>query len=434
MDGKTYRLDVDFGTIRGKIKPMHGVGQPPFLGMNDGCFHYLTEAHIPYSRLHDVGGAFGGNLYVDIPNLFRDFDADENDPASYDFAFTDWLISSLVKAKVEPIFRLGVTIENYYYVRSYRIHPPKDFEKWAGICEHVVMHYLDGWADGFHYPITRWEVWNEPDNTLPNGGNQMWTGTPEEYYRLYAVTSKRLKARFGDRIMVGGFASCGFYALFEDQKRPDTEFFITYFHDFLKYIRRENAPMDFFSWHSYADVERTKVMARYVDQTLTEYGYGDVETQLNEWNNAAPKRELLGTSRAAALAAAMMLAQQREKTSLLCYYDARIGASVYGGLFNPITLKPFCAYYAFAAFGELYDLGAETECACDAPGVYAIAATGRGKRAVMIANTNESNVILKTNLPQDMAVFCIDQEHLMVAVEMGAERIELKGNQVLLLR
>ena len=42
--------------------------------------HYLKEAGIPYSRLHDVGGWLGGGLYVDIPNLFPDFDADENDP------------------------------------------------------------------------------------------------------------------------------------------------------------------------------------------------------------------------------------------------------------------------------------------------------------------------------------------------------------------
>ena len=37
---------------------------------------YMTEAGIPYSRLHDVGGWMGGGLYVDIPNLFRDFDAE----------------------------------------------------------------------------------------------------------------------------------------------------------------------------------------------------------------------------------------------------------------------------------------------------------------------------------------------------------------------
>ena len=57
-------------------------------------FPYLKEANIPYSRLHDVGGAFSSNLYVDIPNIFRDFDADETDPANYFFDETDAVIAA----------------------------------------------------------------------------------------------------------------------------------------------------------------------------------------------------------------------------------------------------------------------------------------------------------------------------------------------------
>ena len=77
----TIRIDTA-KTLR-PMKPMHGGGQPPLLGANVGHFHYLTEAGIPYSRLHDVGGAFGQGKFVDIPNIFRDFEADVNDPASY---------------------------------------------------------------------------------------------------------------------------------------------------------------------------------------------------------------------------------------------------------------------------------------------------------------------------------------------------------------
>ena len=71
------KITVNFDKKCGKIKPLHGVGQPPFVGTDFSYFHYLTEANIPFSRLHDVGGAYGGNLYADIPNLFRDFDANE---------------------------------------------------------------------------------------------------------------------------------------------------------------------------------------------------------------------------------------------------------------------------------------------------------------------------------------------------------------------
>jgi hypothetical protein len=68
-------LKVDFRDITGTMKPMHGIGQPPVTSLSNFFFPYLKRAGIPYSRLHDVGGMMGGNLYVDIPNIFRDFSA-----------------------------------------------------------------------------------------------------------------------------------------------------------------------------------------------------------------------------------------------------------------------------------------------------------------------------------------------------------------------
>ena len=47
-------ISVNFENVVGKIKPMHAVGQPPFLGMDFSYVEYLKKAHIPYSRLHDV--------------------------------------------------------------------------------------------------------------------------------------------------------------------------------------------------------------------------------------------------------------------------------------------------------------------------------------------------------------------------------------------
>ena len=70
---------VDFSRETGSVKPVNGVGQPPMVGQLSSwpMFRYLKEAGIPYSRLHDVGGWLGHGLYVDIPNLFPNFDADE---------------------------------------------------------------------------------------------------------------------------------------------------------------------------------------------------------------------------------------------------------------------------------------------------------------------------------------------------------------------
>ena len=132
-------INVNFNNTVGQIKPMHAVGQPPFSGgflsFDFSHIEHLTKAHIPYSRLHDVNGNFGGGRFVDIPNIFRNFDADVDDPASYDFAFTDVLLKALIDHNVTPYFRLGVSIENQAHIKAYHIHPPKDYDKWARICE-----------------------------------------------------------------------------------------------------------------------------------------------------------------------------------------------------------------------------------------------------------------------------------------------------------
>lgn len=388
-------INVNFNKTVGKIKPMHGVGQPPFSGTNFKMFHYLTEAGIPYSRLHDVGGAYGGFRWVDIPNIFRDFEKDPTDPTSYDFTFTDLLITALVESGVEPFFRLGVTIENAALIKSYRLDPPSDYKKWAVICEHIIRHYTEGWADGFTYDIKYWEIWNEPDNYEDINENQMWRGTKEQYYELYGVASKHLKACF-PHLKIGGYASCGFYALSNAfiknaNSSPRKEYFIDFFDGFLDYIKKNNCPLDFFSWHSYDSIENNKFYASYARKRLDEAGYTETETTCNEWNSETDAR---GTARHAAVTCGMMLALQNTPLDSAMFYDARFGTSKYGSLFNPLTAEPFPAYYAFKAFNELYRLSKQVEASVDEADVYAIAAANEGHACVVIANTSKDDVHL----------------------------------------
>ncbi|MBS6164375.1 MAG: hypothetical protein KH847_10965, partial [Clostridiales bacterium] len=171
------KIKVDFTKQTGKIKPMHAVNNVPCMPYDtheNNLFAKLQEAGVPYGRLHDTGGRFGGAHFVDIENIFPDFDADETDPASYDFAFTDRLLEEMVKYGIEPFFRLGATIENFHFLRAYHIYPPKDFHKWARICAGIVRHYNEGWAGGYHFGIRYWEIWNEPDNTPDVEDNPMW--------------------------------------------------------------------------------------------------------------------------------------------------------------------------------------------------------------------------------------------------------------------
>ena len=437
------KLTVDFTKSLGSVKRLHEVGQPPFSGSNTANFKYLTDAHVKYSRLHDTGGMFGGGIFVDIPNVFRDFNADVDDPASYDFAFTDWLIGEMEKAGLEPIYRLGVTIENYHNIKQYRLDPPSDPMKWARICEHIVRHYNEGWANGFRYGIKFWEIWNEPDNGRTTAENAMWYGTPEQYYELYAVTAKHLKKCFGDSIMVGGYASCGFYAVTMDPAAygmadeaqsgrsgdvgltPDRyRFFVEFFEGFFAYIKKENAPIDFFSWHSYADVPSTCLMADYVEKKLNEYGYGDLYTMCNEWNNAS-ERKLWTTVEAGAKLAAMLCGMAYHKIDMMCYYDARIGLSGYGGLFEPMNYAPTPAYYALKAYGELFALGtAHAAEGCD-KGVYALAASDGSHKALLVSNISGCDKVIETELI-GAKVCLIDAEHKLTECKKDAACFELK--------
>ena len=148
-------IKVNFDNEVGKIKPINGACCAPFVssfGPNQSRIDNMFKAaHIPYCRLHDCMGGLNCWKMVDIPLIFPDFDADENDPNSYDFHYTDEYIGAIQKSGAEAYYRLGCSIE--WASRKEVSIMPKDFAKWARICEHVIMHYNKGWANGFEYNL-----------------------------------------------------------------------------------------------------------------------------------------------------------------------------------------------------------------------------------------------------------------------------------------
>ena len=382
-------VNVNFKKTIGKIKPMHAVNNVPLIGATDNLFHYVGEAGIPFSRLHDTGGAYGGGRFVDIANIFRNFDADENDPASYDFAFTDWLLNAIDAQKTKVFYRLGATIENQQNIKAYYIYPPKDNMKWAKICEKIIAHYNEGWANGYRLGIEYWEIWNEPDNYPNIRDNCMWKGTFEQYLELYKVTAPYLKERF-PYIKIGGYASCGFYNLFENNvakianSSSRTEYFIECFEKFMKFVQENKLPLDFFSWHSYSDVEKNIAYENYVHSTLQKYGFLNTESILNEWNPGISKR---GTLEDSCNVLDMMLQMQYTTVDMLMYYDGQVHGS-YQGLYNPVTFEPFKTYYVFKAFSVLYKLGNQVEIIDDFDGISCVAAIGKDKKAILMTNKN----------------------------------------------
>ncbi len=422
-------INVDFTKITGEIKPVHGFNNVARETGYGELLPAFCELNPPVARLHDTCGEFGGTHYVDIPNIFPDFSKDENDENSYDFTYTDLYLKALHEQNIEIFFRFGVTIE--HGPKKYQIYAPKNPEKWASICEHIVRHYNCGWANGFNWNIKYWEIWNEPDgldeNVEPNGP-PMWIGTAEEYYNLYSITANLIKKNHPD-IKIGGYSSCYILGAFRNGRWREgpTE----YFTGFLDYITKTKAPLDFFTWHGYLGknhVQKIEKEFNFIKKTLSEYGFNDTEIIDAEWNTnidigeKLPGRTLyyinMRNEYGASHAAAALYEMQRLKVDMAMFYDAQLWCQ-YGCLFNVPDLTPTKTYYAFKQFSEFYAL--KNECKIDYPeGVYTCAATGE-YNIIGLSNINEYDIRIKLNISgakgKTAEIILTDKNHSYESIE-----------------
>ncbi|MBQ3054792.1 MAG: hypothetical protein IJC88_01665 [Oscillospiraceae bacterium] len=424
------RITVDFTKTVGKIKPMHAVNNGPIKARGDQSrenFTLYSEAGIPYARNHDAAfmAAYGGEHTVDIWAIFPNPNADVNDSASYDFILTDEYLKTIQEAGTKVFYRLGNKIE--HWVKKYGTLPPPDFKTWAEICEHIIRHYTEGWADGFRWDIEYWEIWNEPDldeDDCPN--KRTWGGTKAQFFDLYEITAKHLKSCF-PHLKIGGPA----LAWREDWAA-----------DFLREMHRREVPIDFFSWHIYC-VEPKELLTRQnnIKKLLLENGYENAETNCNEWNYVCSwdveylrAVETIISMKGAAFTAACMLASQHSTLDMLMYYDARPG--VWCGIFDSYTLRPFKGYYPFRMFNTLYRLGNEVECVSDDETVYAVAAKNGEDRAVMVCYyTDDDTAGEKTVdfvLGGEYRVELLDEENTCTELPWDGNTITMKRNSVLL--
>lgn len=439
-------VTVDPSVIKGPVKPMNAVNNGPSYD-SDRQKADFRILNIPYSRTHDAHGYYGEHL-VDISDIFPDWSKNPDKESSYDFRETDLYIKTLIEAGSEPFYRLGQTIENQTAAK-YNIFPPKDYKKWAKICEHIIRHYNEGWADGFHYNIKYWEIWNEADLDQSSGRwktePRTWGGPIEEFHKMYAIAAKHLKECFPD-LKIGGPSYC---------RIQGTK---TYFPQFFQYMRDKQVPIDFISWHKYGAEPSVYLMeAELIRGWMKEYGYEAAELILNEWNYRRFK-EGSGTSnerynrlnrrsmKGAAFVAATMSALQDAPVDMLMYYDFRSNTN-YCGFYDYQTQEHQPVYYAFYAWSKLEG----SQCVCSVEGgagdIYAVASVKDGKTTLLLTRYDgDNNACNLAKLSVSLAgrtpgrVFChlTDSEHIYTEIplfpsEDGTVSIELWNNSVAIL-
>ena len=404
MKGKPYApasavapvtIAIDPEKKMGKIKPMNAVNNGPITGSRGRSNMELwKEAAIPFARNHDASfcANYGGEHTVDVHMIFPDFSKDPNDPASYDFTLTDEYLQRIQDAGTKVFYRLGSKIE--HESKKYGTKVPPDFKKWAVICEHIIRHYTEGWADGFKWNIKYWEIWNEPDLSPSENGSSTWSGPEEQFFGLYRVAATHLKKCF-PKLKIGGPAVAGIY-------NPWCNRFLA-----AMTAGGKRVPLDFFSWHVYGrDPRIVKMQIIDARRLLDEAGYTKTESILDEWNYVRgwsgdpfkyTVRAIIGL-KGATYAASVMCAGQDSPVDMLMYYDAR--PSAFNGMFGFYNYEPLKTYYVFLAWSKLAKLSrqiaVETQ---EKNGIYAVGASDGRKTGVLISRYFEDD-----KLPSDLPV------------------------------
>ncbi|MBN2271671.1 MAG: hypothetical protein JXN61_13715 [Sedimentisphaerales bacterium] len=365
---------VDCSQRLGVIRALHGVNNGPVnSGQMIDLSSYYRALEIPLARLHD--SEWPNPDVVDIHAIFPDLRFDPKMAENYHFSRTDDYIKAIVDTGTAVVYRLGESIE--WTSKKYNVAPPSDYEKWTQVCLGIIRHYNDGWADGYHHKIRYWEIWNEPENR-PN----MWTGTDEDYYRLYGTAAKAIKAEFPD-LMVGGPSAGAQGELIDGRIEP-----YPFLKGFLEYCRDNATPLDFFSWHTYTNdpylyVRKAKAMRRLLD----EYGFAKAELHLNEWNylpdndwtplslsgqglNRRDWFARIGGTEGAAFLACVLVYLQESPVDVANYYA---GDTNWFGLFGRFG-EPRKNFYAVKAFRMLLDTPIGVKVSGNRPGESAVCA------------------------------------------------------------
>ena len=157
----------------------------------------------------------------------------ENDQLVYSFFNADQIFDFLLSINMKPFVELsfmpstlssGDTIVFHY---KGNVTPPRDYAAWGALMAKLAAHWVERYGIG---EIEQWffEVWNEPNLKA------FWTGSQEDYFRLYKTTSESIKG-IDPRLKVGGPATAG----------------NAWIPEFLDYCRKNALNPDFISTHHY---------------------------------------------------------------------------------------------------------------------------------------------------------------------------------------
>jgi xylan 1,4-beta-xylosidase len=223
-------ISVDFnnttGTLNTFFKECVGAGRA-----NEGLradwqqqlAYVRKECGFKYIRMH--------GLLTDDMAVYKE---DSKGNPVYSFMYVDALFDYLHSIGMKPFVELGFMPnalasgnETIFWWRG-NVTPPKDYDKWAALVRALTQHCTERYGAD---EVKTWyfEVWNEP-NLSPG----FWSGTQQDYFKLYRYAAQAIKS-VNKEYRVGGPGTAG--AAWEPEM--------------IDYCQKNNVPIDFISTHAY---------------------------------------------------------------------------------------------------------------------------------------------------------------------------------------
>ena len=367
---------ADFTKEYGKIRPeLHSSGfGPTICSQTEQDLADVKAMGFKAARTHDWALVNPNERVCDYFHIFPLMHLDAKDPKNYCFGPTDYLLKrTREETGLDVFYRMGTSIEHSGDKVHFNSAIPQDFDKMAEIFAATVRHYNRGWANGHHWNIRYWEIWNEPDGVnnmwcLPDGDEPWNVKTPEEiekkalrrklFSEFYVKVLKRLKGEFGDEIKVGGPALCSYRE--------------SYFRQLFQACKDAGVEPDFISWHAYVnDPLKLNRDAEQARALCDSFGFTKCELIIDEWHYfgdnyswsdmqkcsdpAVKARIWEGPDshngiRGAAFTLATLANMQRSKLTQAYYY----GCSHVGSWgFKDSLQKKYKVFYALKLFGDI---------------------------------------------------------------------------------
>ncbi|MCP9766345.1 beta-xylosidase [Lacihabitans sp. LS3-19] len=259
---ETKHIEIDFNQKVGEMYPFwafFGADEPNYAYMKDGK-KLLSElsslSPVPvYFRAHSLlnSGHDTLSLKWGSTNVYTE-DAKGN--PVYDWTIIDKIFDTYLERGIKPLAQFSFMPEalstnpqpyephwkpGMPYNEIYKgwTFPPKEYKKWADLVYAWVKHSVERYGKA-EVETWYWELWNEPNIGY-------WSGTVEEYCKLYDYTADAAK-RALPTIRIGGPETTGPSWV----KAADyLKFFLNHCETGTNYATEKvGSPLDFISFHA----------------------------------------------------------------------------------------------------------------------------------------------------------------------------------------